>query len=162
MSTRNPRPRPGKFGTNAKTVVTTVAVTALLAGWNLVGQLDKAKAEVPIVDEVAAASLAQEASTLATPLPVARFLVDLQPLALAPIPTLAPLNQVLVPGTGGGLTVARPGAPALPAVPGLAALAPLPTMAPLPSLPSLPQAPASNNGNGNSGGSGGAQTSGGS
>ena len=164
MTTTSTRRKPRRFTTGAKVAATTVAVTALLGGWNLIGHLEAAQA----ANKAGAQSGATTDSTVVKPslmlptvTPTPAATPELRTFAFAPIPTLAPASDLLQAtapdlSNGGGLAAI--------ALPPLQALAPLPTMEPLPALPALPPPPAASSGGGGNGGGGGggSQQSGGS
>ena len=150
MKSQTKRPKPQRFGRQAKTAVTMMAAATLLGGWNLVAHLDRAQAGAAPEDGTKEAPAAE--SNPASPTAGVTLLPTLAPLNLAPIPTLRPapaLAGAPVATTGGAVVT-------LAELPGLA---PLPTLGALPSMPSLPPPPAPSS---NGGGGGGSTTSGGS
>jgi len=151
--------RPRQFDIRAKVVVTTVAMTALVGGWNLVAQLDDAKAEATAASTADAALKATAVELAAIPMDAVRRRMgaDFEPLNLAPIPALPPASQLLVSDTLAAPTAGLETDMTSSQLPAIAALAPLPTMAPLAALSSLPAPTA-----GGSVGGSPAQTSGGS
>ena len=170
---RNPR----KFDARAKTMASTVAITALIAGWNLVAHLDSANAQAKAAAPDSVTVAARLATLAPTPLgvylptvtPVFRSSTitatqfQLPPLDIKPIATLAPFSSVLAQENLLSASAIRP--QQLLALPTMPALLALPELT-LPSMPSLPPPPPSSGGGGNnssgSSSGGGGKTSGGS
>jgi hypothetical protein len=173
------RRKPKSYTTRAKTVTSVMAATALLAGWNMIANLDRAKAQEPVTDAsvdsaLAAAPVVQPTAVPPTPVllptPTAApgqsalraIQLGIEPLQVEPIPTLLPLGALLARSSA-GVMVPAGGSPAFIGV------APVPTLAPLPQLalramPSIPAPPSNNGGGGggnNNNNSGGGSSSGG-
>lgn len=174
--------KPRKFDTRAKTMASTVAIAALIAGWNLVAHLDSANAQAKAAAPDSG-TVAAQLATLAPP-PLGVYLptvtpvfrsgaitateFQLPPLDIKPIATLAPFSGVLAQDNLLLASAIRPQQIlALPTMPALVALPEL-TLPSLPSLPPPPPSSSGGSGNGSSGGGnsngggGGGQTSGGS
>ena len=153
MKPQTKRPKPQRFGRQAKTAVTMMAAATLLGGWNLIAHLDRAQAGAApdngAKEAPAAESNPSKPNRGATLLP----LPTLAPLNLAPIPTLRP-----APALAGAPVATTSGA--VMTLADLPGLSPLPTLGALPSMPSLPPPPAPSSNGG--GGGGGSTTSGGS
>ena len=92
MTTTPTRRKPRHFTTGAKAAATTVAVTALLGGWNLIGHLDAAQAANKAGAQSAAttdSTAAQPSLLLPTVTPSVAAPPELRSITFAPIPTLA-------------------------------------------------------------------------
>jgi hypothetical protein len=164
------RRKPKSYTTRAKTVTSVMAATALLAGWNMIANLDRAKAQEPVTDTpadsaLAAAPVVQPTAVQPTAVPPTPVLLPtptaapgqsalraiqlgIEPLQVEPIPTLPPLSDLLARSSAGVMVPAG-------SSPAFIGVAPVPTLAPLPQLalramPSIP-APPSNNGGGGGG-----------
>jgi hypothetical protein len=167
------RRKPKSYTTRAKTVTSVMAATALLAGWNMIANLDRAKAQEPVTDAsvdsaLAAAPVVQPTAVPPTPVllptPTAApgqsalraIQLGIEPLQVEPIPTLLPLGALLARSSA-GVMVPAGGSPACIGV------APVPQLA-LRAMPSIPAPPSNNGGGGggnNNNNSGGGSSSGG-
>lgn len=158
--TPSPKRKPQRFGRTAKIVVSALATTTLLGGWNLIAHLDSAQADAAAKSATPALPTLAPTATgqAATPTPL--VFPTLAPLTIASVPTLRPAPNLSLPGVTTTVNAAAFTTLEMPA------LAPLPTMAPLPSMPNLPPPPAPSHGGSSNGGgsnnSGGGASSGGS
>ena len=162
MTKRKTSARTKKLNRNAKIGIAALTTTAMIGGWNAIGHLEATTSQVLAAGAPVAVELVAPTPTLFIP-PTPIVLPTVPALEIAPIATLAPINDGLLVDTTGANEAIAP-VQSLNIQP-LAALAPLPTMAPLPDLPSMPAPPPPSNSRlsgGGGGGGGGGKSSGGS
>lgn len=150
-----PKRKALRFDGAAKTVVSALAATTLLGGWNLIAHLDNAQADAKADGAASVTSTVSPTATKPASPPPLR-LPTLAPLTIASVPTLQPAPDLAQPRAAAMTNPVVFSAAELPA------LAPLPTLAPLPSLPNLPPPSAPSGSGSNNNGGGGNTSSGGS